>query len=449
MKQTFLCVLLVCVWPFLPLHAADTVATNVAASPLALSLADAKAMALHDHPSLEAMRQRAIAAAAAIRIARSAYWPTLDADAGVTRVQRHSYTGFPQSFVNLVDITPYTTYATDVTAEWLIFDGFRREFDVLASQQNETASRAALTDARRLLLQAVSVAYCQVLLARENMRIAQDDAAFSDVLLTDARQRFAVGVAPRSDVLTFENRHDQATAQRVEADKASRTARAALAEWLALPSGEVGEEVTFALPTNALAATPAPESALADALRHRPDLLAADAQAQAADAQRRSADAAWWPRVSAVGQAGLAHDQNLEINRERDANLAVGVQATWNLSSGGRDTAAREAAAAQARAAQQMKSALALKIAAEVRQNLAAIDASRQQLELQTAILARARQIRDLVRQEYVAGTTGITRMNEAQNETVRADVSQVIARIDCFLNRENLDAAIGLMTLP
>ena len=91
-----------------------------------------------------------------------------------------------------------------------------------------------------------------------------------------------------------------------------------------------------------------------------------------------------------------------------------------------------------------MKSALALRVVSEVRQNLAALEATREQLAIQTRVLERARQIRDLVRQEYVGGTAGITRMTEVQNEAVKADAGLVISRIDNLLNVEDLDAVTG-----
>lgn len=426
--------------------AADAVATHAPATApkQTLTLDEAKTLALHGHPSLEAMRQRVMAAAAAVRIARSAYWPTLDANAAATRVQDHSYVGMPSAFAKMIDMTPYSTYSGDLTAGWLIFDGFRREFDVLAAQHGETATRNALTDAQRLLLQAVSMTYCQALLAHERMRIAQDDATFSASLLFDASNRFAAGVAPRSEVLSFENRREIAESQRVEANKSSRTARVALAELLAYPGGDIADNVVLVLPDSTPAPVPGADATLTYAIQHRPDLQSAEAQAQAAHAQRHSADAAWWPRISAVGQSGLAHDQNLKFKGDRGQNLMIGVQATWNIFGGGRDSAARDAAEAGARAAVEMKSALALKVAAEVRQNLAALDASRAQLDIQARVLDRSRQIRDLVRQEYLGGTAGVTRMNEVQNEAVNADTRLVMTRIDNLLNRENLDAVTG-----
>jgi len=443
MSSRFCCLLLLLALPLATATAADT-ATNTPATAPMLSLDEAKLMALRDHPSLEVLRQRVSAAAATVRIARSAYWPTLNADASVSRIQKHSYTGVPPAFAHLLDMTPYTTYGVDLTAGWVLFDGFRRDFDLLAAQQGESASRDTLTDAQRLMLQAVASTYYHALLARETMRIAHEDAEYSGTLLSDTRNRFNAGVALKSEVLTFENRRDQAESQRVEAAKSWRIARVALAELLALPSSDLSEATMLTLPTNTTTFAPSLETSLHYAMHYRPDLQAAEAQAQAADAQRQSADAAWWPRVEAVAQSGLARDQNVRFEADRNQNLMLGLQATWNFFGGGRDTAARAAAEAGARAARQMKSALALKVASEVRQNLAALDASREQLTIQARMLERARQIRDLVRQEYVGGTAGITRMTEVQNEAVKADAGLVIARIDNLLNLENLDAVTG-----
>jgi len=444
--KTYLSILLLVAILGAQAFAADIAATNVSAAMPAqtLTLDEAKALALRDHPSLEAMRQRVSAAAATVRIARSAYWPTLDADASASRIQKHSYTGMPPAFAHQIDMTPYSTYGVDLTAGWVLFDGFRRDFDLLAAQHGETASQDTLLDAQRLMLQAVASTYYHALLARETMRIAQEDEDFSGTLLADTRNRFDAGTAKKSEVLTFENRRDQADSQRVEAAKSWRIARVALAELLALPSGEIAEATLLVVPTNTTSVTPTLETSLDYAIRHRPDLQAAEAQAQAADAQRHSADAAWWPRVEAVAQSGLARDQNLRFEADKNQNLMVGVQATWNFFGGGHDTAVRDAAEAGARAAAQMKSALAFRVVSEVRQNLAALEATREQLAIQMRVLDRARQIRDLVRQEYVGGTAGITRMTEVQNEAVKADAGLVISRIDNLLNVEDLDAVTG-----
>ena len=441
MKHALFCLLLIAL-PLAPLLALES--TNTPAVAPALTLDEAQAMALQDHPSLEVLRQRVSAAAATVRIARSAYWPTLDADASASRIQKHSYTGVPPAFAQQLNITPYSTYGMDLTAGWVLFDGFRRDFDLLAAQHSEDASRDTLFDAQRLMLQAVASTYYHALLARETMRIAQDDAEYSGTLLIDTRNRFNAGVAQKSEVLTFENRRDQAESQRVEAAKSWRIARVALAELMALPAGELPEGTALALPTNAPAAMASSEISLDYAMHHRPDLQAAEAQAQAAEAQFHSADAAWWPRVEAVAQSGLARDQDLRFEADKNQNLMVGVQATWNFFGGGHDTAVRDAAEASARAAGKIHSELSLKVASEVRQNLAALDATREQLILQARVLDRARQIRDLVRQEYVGGIAGITRMTEVQNEAVKADANLVIARIDHWLNLENLDAVTG-----
>ena len=81
--------LLLVAFPLATSLAMDAVTTNVPATAPAqtLTLDEAKALALRDHPSLEAMRQRVAAAAATVRIARSAYWPTLNADASAMRTQ--------------------------------------------------------------------------------------------------------------------------------------------------------------------------------------------------------------------------------------------------------------------------------------------------------------------------------------------------------------------------
>ena len=78
MKAHLFCLMLV-VLLCTQVFAVAATTTNALAVTTAQTLTfdEAKALALRDHPSLEAMRQRVSAAAATVRIARSAYWPTL------------------------------------------------------------------------------------------------------------------------------------------------------------------------------------------------------------------------------------------------------------------------------------------------------------------------------------------------------------------------------------
>jgi outer membrane protein TolC len=113
-------------------------------------------------PGLEAATARVRQAKAQVDQARSTYWPRLDANASGARVESLRTT-YRQNLAVARLLNPSAAiektdeyYAADLTASWTLFDGFERKFSNAAARYGEQSSTAALNDARRLLISAVS-----------------------------------------------------------------------------------------------------------------------------------------------------------------------------------------------------------------------------------------------------------------------------------------------------
>lgn len=149
-----------------------------------LELKTAQQIALAGNPTIEAAQARISQAEERIAQARSTYWPRVDASAGASRLwwSKNDYLE-NQAYLNLFfpDATrgdPYDSYETDLTASWLVFNGFARSLNKKAAEYGRDQAAYAREDVKRNLLLSVTSAYLSAQLAQENIAINRTDEQF-------------------------------------------------------------------------------------------------------------------------------------------------------------------------------------------------------------------------------------------------------------------------------
>ena len=409
--------------------------------PAQLSLAAAKRIALADNPTVKALLARIAAAEAVVGQTRAAMRPRISATAGAAWLQDVSLANGD------ADGTP--VYQLGLQADWLLFDGFASDFRTAAAKAGVEASLAEWEDGRRLLAQGVAVSFLNCLLAEESGRVAERDAQFNRELLDEARKRLDAGAGPRVDVLNFQVRAQTAENTLLGTRREARAARQALASLLGLPDGDLPAETTLATDEEPPAALPAVAEAIAGALSRRPDLLrhqhVLDQIAAAIDATRAS----YRPMLSAQASYALARADNPRFHADRDADSSVGLGLSWNLFDGHlrRDTIAENRALLLA--ASELRNQSRVDIAAEVRRQLDSAATAAKQHANQREITELVREIRAIVRKEYLAGLSPLTRLNEAQTDLVRAEGALSQTHIRQRQAFEALAAALGANLPP
>lgn len=438
--------------------------------PALLDLVTAQQIALAQNPNLAAAAARIEQAKARVRQARSLYFPQLEANYNASRTELSDATlhgirdplrasilqsaasagiglvaGAPVSMLLGSGLNIFGTlqaldsiedhaesFRADITASYLIFDGFSRRFTNAVARFGQEEIEAAYAETQRLLLDAVAQAYYGVQLARENIAIARTDEDFNARLLKDAQARRRVGAGSLSDELNFEVRQRAATFARIAAERDYAIARIALAALLGLPDAALPETTEFA-PLHEEheedLAPPDEESLLANALNHRPDLARARAgqdRAQAAIGQRR---AAYYPRVSAFASENAARTDNSAFESD-DFAATIGLGVSYTISAGGRNRAAVAEAKAAKNEADALAASIELDIAREVRQAAEEVRTAQEQVLLQREAESYVRRNRDLVEKEFNAGQAPLVRLNEAQRDLVEAQSRLAQARV-------------------
>jgi outer membrane protein TolC len=401
-----------------------------------LDLETARTLALENNPGLAATRERVAQASARLREAQAAWLPQLDAQASASRIKTADRDA-PTAFDN-----PADWYRAELKATWTLFDGFQREYTILAARHENSASEADRSDAIRLLSHHITQTYLRCLLVREEEKIARADLDFYERLASEAAARQTAGTGSQSDLLGFRVRANEARASLIETRRLAYNILAALAELMGLDP--------FALQTIQLAPLPPGETIdlsdyhtlLQTALRNRPDLQRADKATAASVASVRAARGDYYPHLHLSGSYGGDRRDNGSFQSD-DLGYTVAATVSFNLFDGGMTRSRVARAIAQQREEAYNAHSLRLAIAREVADALSDLETARQQLDLQTENLDLVRQTRNLVEKEYQAGQESFTRLNEAQRDFVTAESRHIRASTQLQLARQTLETIL------
>jgi outer membrane protein len=403
-----------------------------------LDLQAAARLAVAGNPSLAAAADRVRQAKARLDQARSTWFPRLDASAGGTRVDLstndyQSALGQARYFNPNASVDdPQDTYTAGLTATWVLFNGFEREFSQAVARHGLEESSASRADVRRLLLDSVVAAYYGGQLAAQNLAIAQADKAFFERQLKEAQARYNAGTGALSDILNFKIRLNDADAELITARREASVARHALAALLGLPDANLPAGLPLApmpLESAREMASQDVTSLMDNAVARRPDLKQARFSVQRQEAGVGVARSGYWPTLSLNGgfdadRTGNAHFENDDVGSH------VGLNFTVNLFAGGATRArVREAEAAMDEGRRKLAS-LEIKVLEAVRNRVTALDSAREQLRLQRANADLVRENRDLVEKEYLAGQGSLVRLNEAQRDLSNAQSRLALALV-------------------
>ncbi len=421
-------------------------------------------IALRQQPTMAEARQRVERAMARLSQARSGYWPTVSLSLGVNRydpadhqeVTEYSPSGASSSTLahsgvanssplSGLSTEPQTWYQAGANATWLLFSGFQRSASVAAARYSVDEMQAANREAKRQLLYAVTAAFLNAQSAREQMKIAREDAAFNERILQDAIASHKAGRGSLSDELNFRVRANAARSTVIFAKRQLRLARIGLAELMGLGDGELPLTLRLApLAEPTAVETNKPDvSVLMQRLFDRPDIIMGEAGLKRSAESVRVAKSGYYPHIAMSGSydARRADDASFESD---DFAANAGVVISYDLFSGG----LHRAQTRDARAALEQEKArfdqVKLRARRELLDAVARIESAIEYFDLQNQNVKYAQENRELTAKAYQAGQAAVVRLNEAQKDLVAAQVRRTQAIIALKQARNDLNAATG-----
>ncbi len=430
--------------------AADAVSTEETEI---LDLETAQATALEQNPSVEAAAQRVRQAKERIDQAKAFYWPWLDASASVSRVElsnnaKGNASALSSAFpgARLDTDSPEDYYNADLTASWIIFDGFERKFNTAATIYGYQETKASRREVQRLLLSAVSQAYYSALLARENIRIAEADQVFNRKQLKDAQARLRVGTGSLSDVLNFEVQINTAKSNLIAAKRSYQVALYGLASLMGVSDARFETDLQLAPlddETPAEMDAPPAEPLIDISQKFRPDLIGAEYAVLRSNGRIGVEKSNFYPTLALTGVLDGERKNSGRLEAD-DFGNTVALSLSYDIFSGGLYRARlNEARYAKMEAEKNFEETL-IAVKAEVREAAANLSSAQEQLVLQRSNASLVRKNRDLVEKEYAAGQTSLVRLNEAQRDLVGAEARLALALVSLRQAWQEVKAATG-----
>ncbi|UCE60872.1 MAG: TolC family protein [Phycisphaerales bacterium] len=330
------------------------------------------------------------------------------------------------------DRNPFSEHSTAFTVSWTVFDGFVREARLLAAKHLHHASKAALVDAKRLIIQAVDAAYYQVQFAEEQLRIAEADEVFSLEQLEETEKLRAAGRATIADVANFRVRMLSARANVTAARGARETGRVVLTELLGADVDTLNSELQLSPledETEENMTTPDPGPWIERAMTNRPDIQQIENVLRSDAEQIRAAKGLYVPSIAVSGSWGYDRSSNIRYSVE-DQSSAAGLEFRWELYSGGyRRSRVHQAESSRAETSAKL-SRLRLAVQSQVRQAVIDLENAQEQIVLRREALDTAAENRRVVQVGYVAGKETLTRLNEVQRDFITAEADLALARV-------------------
>ena len=407
-----------------------------AAAAESLTLAQAHAIALQNHPDIAAANYRAQAehqvylqSRAALLPQVSLYGSAVHADSENTRLMAgglnnpsvFSRTAVGGSLNQLItDFGRSTNLAASsrlqasaaeqgalATRDLVLLDVDRSYFGALQAQAIEAVAHQTL-DTRQLLLDRVSI------LAENKLKSALD-VSFAQVGLEDARLLL----------------------QKAQNDVDS--AMAALTTVLGYR-----EQRAFTLADETAVPVPAAadvDALIEQALQDRPELARLRDERDAAERLARSLRDARLPSLSAVLAAGASpsHDAHLPANYS-----AGGLQLTMPVFTGGLYEARQHEAELRARAAAESLRTLEDLVSRDVRIASLNLNNARERLRTTAQLRRYATTAYELADARYRAGSSSIVELSQAQLELTAAQIDETTARYEVLIRESDLNYQIG-----
>jgi outer membrane protein len=399
-----------------------------------LTLRDAEALALRNHPLLQAATFEAEAANQVTREQKSAYYPT--AIGSLTGVAALPNSRVDAGYVNNPII--YNRYSNGLEVQQLITD-FGRTSNLVGSARlgAKAVSESAQQTAQDVLV-AVNRAYFGVLRAEAVLKVAEETVKARQILADQITTLEKNKLRSLVDVSFAEVDLAQAQLLLVQAQNNEKASYADLATALGLANPQPFDLAEEPMPPPPLAD---PTDLIVQALQNRPDLSSARFSHEAALRYARAERDLWMPTIRATAEAGLTPAYQVPLS---DRYAAAGINVNIPIFNGFLFSARHQEANLRAKAADQAIRDLADRISRDVRTAWLDTGTAYQRLDVTAQLLQHAKMALDLAQGRYKLGLSSIVELSQAELNLTQAQIANTSAKYDYQIQHAVLSYQMG-----
>ena len=399
-----------------------------AAPPPLLSIGRAIQIALHNNPGLKQTANQVTSGKISLAQSRANFLPDLQLSAqGSRQYDKQRLPAGGHSF---------GTLNTSVSSQLNLFNGFGDVASLQGAKFTVTARMDDLSRAQQSLVFTTASQFLTVATDRDLIRVEEENLQANRRQLEQIRSFYKAGTRPVSDLYQQQAATSSAELALLQARRDLQVTKLQLLQTIGLAPTTA---VTIAVPKFQDLAKAQGEEELAkltaQALNHRPDVLALRKQTQTARVQVRQAKAGYWPTLNLVADAGSAYSGLNSSDGlsgqfwDNNPSAAVGLNLTVPIF----DRNLTRNNVAQARIQQQdaqlALDQLNLQVGTEVGQALQDYRTAQKQVQVSEAQLKYARQALAAVQERYRVGASTLVDLLQVRTQYVQAAFNQVQAR--------------------
>jgi outer membrane protein TolC len=286
---------------------------------------------------------------------------------------------------------------------------------------------------------AVAEAYIAVFRARRALNVAESNVASLKAHADDVQVMYDKQAVAQSDLLGAQVALANATLQRLRSANALRLAGAAYNRWVGQPLDRTPDLDEPGANLSA-ASSDSLDSLIAEALEHRPELEAVQAQQTGFEQAARSERAQGLPQI--VLQAGYNHVDNEILDRQTFASVGIGFQ--WRLFDSGQLQARTHALQSRAHAAEQRLTDLRSTVRLDVETAYYNREDAAARVHAASAAVAQSEENVRIARELYGSGLGTNNQVLDAESLRVVALTNRDDAAFDVFVAEYRLQRAVG-----
>jgi outer membrane protein len=411
------------------------------APPAKLTLKEAEALALKNHPHVLAAESEVAVAGQEVREARSAYYPDLSADITASQGNNLSRIGAGA----LTDSRLFNRFGQGIVLSQLVTDSGRTPNLVASSRLHAQASAQDYQRSRYDVLLAVNRSYFDYLHAQALVKVAEQTVDARQLLLDQVSALAKNQLKSQLDVSFTAVNVSEAKLLLIRAQDSVQTAEAELVRALGSDQPANYQLVDEPLP-------PSPsqnaEELIAQALANRPELAGLRLSRESAYKFAAAEKDLSRPTVSLLAVAGFLPFINqtsptTPIPKEYEG---VAVNVEFPIFNGHLFSARREAAHQRALESDQMLRDEQERVVRDVRSTWASASTAYQRIDVTAQFLRQAALALNLAQGRYNLGLASIIELTQAQLNVTQAEVENLSAKYDYQIQYAVLQYALGLL---
>ena len=417
-------------------------AAKVTAAPSQLSLTEAIRIAIDNNLATLLAQQQRRAATGFVQQARSALLPNISGTAYQANLtQNLAALGFqPSTFPGITRsfIGPFSNFDARARLVQNILD-FSAIRNYQSSRQGVRIADFQQQLAREQVSEATALTYLEVLRTDREVVAAQADVDLATALLKLAQDQHNAGVATGVDVTRAETRLAQERVGLAQSQTLSEQARLNFQRIIGVPQGST-LVLTDPLAFNA-ETLPQPDTAVADALLHRAEVLISETQLKMVSLERKAVRDELLPSLQLIGDYGIS---GITPAENALPTRRVAVQLNVPIFNGGLTQGRLTVATSREREAELQLGNVKGQVEGDVRRALSGLRTTVERVRAADEALRLAQRELEMARDRFRAGVGDNLEVINAQTSLAIARAGQVEALAVYNFARLNLAASLG-----